>query len=1236
MAKHSLHPLFAAEDEPIVRPILETLKEKGFSIGGGKAPKKNDTVLFFLSKNLAEDSPVIDEFLRLDAQKLHIIPVNLDGATPPALIGNAMLARNTIFASRYSTQELSERIAEALKRHVAIASKMRKGIIAAAVLALLAVIGVVLWRVTDTGNKQETVVESTPAPSAAPTAVPLDLPDDIPPEDVNRILEIAFVGDTYRWYTPNDGNYGDMNFTNNYNAFAYRYWDEDGAHWLSKEDGHEFPLTHYDDLSWLVSLPNLRCITFCAVDAEIPNLAGLSKLTRLYYCDNQIGTLDWLRGSNLRQIDEFHSSDIKDFSPLTDCAKLKDAGFDLVSANEVDFSGFCPPALERFWISNAQDVEGPIDLSGLDRCPYLVSVKIADLRLSNGFTLENCSRLNELELRNIPNLDLSFLLNCSSVKTLTISDLSLRSLDGIQNLKKLQELKLESVEIHDISAVAGCTALETFNMGGYRYNEDIRDLSVLGTLPKLRSISTHTTNISNLNFLRDLKIKEGISLQFSSSSLTDFSALAEIKSFGYVHFNLNGRDFTSLLLPYVQNATFGYLDLYDCSNVDLSMLPKVNGTLSIQYGDLTSLEGLDQSFTNLILSCCRYLTSIEGIQGLSRFGNGQGDLIVEDCPRLTDWSALNGRRLMRMEFRGIFTLPDFSQTSARYMQFDQVDEEVMPDLSCLEGLDRTQSYDFDFSGQQNLPDLIPLFKLHGDRLVVPPQLGEQAQELVNDTRFHSFEIKYPDGNWQPNNDPFTLLSLDELETLPRSVLSKVDTFNIAGDFIFDQREYWIEEDWSTTPITSYLRKQGSNEDERVLIETGTLLTDLSVLKKLTGLKYMRLYMQPLETLDGIQYLESLEDLCIQDCGSLTDVSAAFTLQALKNLNLRNTGVTSIQGVENLYNLEELRLDGTDIADLSPLAGLNENVRVNGINMSPMTFEKFCALPQCVLNTLERIEFAGNYVFDPDSCWIEENRRGSAVTYYLHDNWTNTRIPLEQGPMKDLSALPVMQRLYRLRINIQPLVSFDGIERQPNLQQFEMRRCYEITDISPLYEQENLSGICFAYSNVDSIEGVQRMKRLTELNLSPSKITDLSPLAKIDYSYCMQPDESGLSPYFSLQVDNMQGQLSLEQYEYLACVPYYDYLNICGTDWKFWMEALKYTPIRGINVANCNWDNDSFRSFIEQHPELEWIDIKGNQRLTDISPLLMHPNVSEVRISRDMQAAIRSLGDSYGFRLQIND
>jgi hypothetical protein len=202
-------------------------------------------------------------------------------------------------------------------------------------------------------------------------------------------------------------------------------------------------------------------------------------------------------------------------------------------------------------------------------------------------------------------------------------------------------------------------------------------------------------------------------------------------------------------------------------------------------------------------------------------------------------------------------------------------------------------------------------------------LTEQAQELVRNGNFHSYEIRYPDSEWEPYNRPVYLLSLEELDTLPGSILARIERLYMAGDMIFNPEFYHVEEDFSGEEPAWFICKNDEEGTEQMPVEYGTQLTDIGVLKPLTGLKELCLWDQPLKDLEGIQYLESLEELSFEDCRELTDASAAFTLQTLKRLWLRYTPLTSLEGIQNLYDLEELNLDGTEIEDLSPTESLKK-------------------------------------------------------------------------------------------------------------------------------------------------------------------------------------------------------------------------------------------------------------------------------------------------------------------------
>ncbi len=929
MAKRKFYPLYDLADEEKVRPILDKIKDDGYERTEEEEPSARDVVFFFMSKNLKEGSSIFGDLIKY-ADRSKIVPVNLDGAPLLSSIQGSIKASNAVFAERYTTEELAKRLEETLRPGSDIPKWLRYTIIAVSAVILLSVTGVIISRALAKGNDVR-IVSSVDKPQETV------IPEEIPTEDVEKIVELIFIGDTYRWYTEEDGSYKENGYWKGYSEFAYRYWTDAGARWLSKEDGHEFPKTHYDDLSWITKFPNLRAITFCAVDAEVPSLSELKRLNHVAYCDCNIGSLEWLRNTKIKDI-EYHGNDVVDFSPLTLCTDLTEAHLDIVYSTEADFSDFHPYFLRRLYLGNGGTLREPVDISALGQCKMLLDLQMENIPITGKLSLSQCKNLLNINISGVPFDSLSFMSLCYSLEALRLSDMNLRTLDGIQKMSKLKEIYLDNVNgLTDISALENCKELRYVEI---RDNEGLRitDYSVLGELPELDHLTIDApSTLPNLDFMEG--IKQNKSLVFiCNSSVSDFSGLSAIS--GFNRLEISSDNYNEEVIPYINEATIGLLVLNNCRNVDLSLLPRVSSRILIRDCDFRSLEGIDQQINTITLENCNELRSLNGIEGLERFGDGNGTISIIGCPRLNDFSALEGMYLNTMEFERTYSLPDFSKTSAKTIIFNHVDETVLPDLSCLKSLDTSNSYILDFSGQENITDITPIYKLHGSKLKVPPTVQLQAKELVESGNFEEFEVEYPQNDWRVDDSPIVLESFEDLDTLPKSALARVEALGILGDVVYDPREYHVEWEYEDDILKAYLCKnenesddgtEGSDEsdDGRVWIEEpGTVITDISVFKDLTGLRELKLASLPIENLEGVQYLENLEILEVNCCEGLTDASAAFTLQQLKYLNLNDTGITSVKGINYLYNLEEVDLYGVGLEDETELEELPKYVRVN--------------------------------------------------------------------------------------------------------------------------------------------------------------------------------------------------------------------------------------------------------------------------------------------------------------------
>ena len=1001
--KKRIQVLCTEADRALLQPVLDALGARGLRAAETEKAGKNDVVLAALSGSFYADREKTDTLLGLVAEGAeNILPLQLDGTPIPDAVKNALYARNIIPAAGRDAVQIAERIVSALPRR-----KSRLPLVlAAAALVLIAVFGLLIWR----GQQRTEPVEEAVPVMEEVTPEPIYIPAGITEEELAAIEDVVIVGDYFGYFTDADFREAGENWLNS-DWVAYESWDDDGAHWYSKEDGHEYAMTRYEDLHFLELMPRLRFLELVLVDADaqaLPDLSQASLLEGVSLRICSIDSLEWLRGARMSSLN-VQLTEITDYSPLTDCARLRHAWIDLY--HEAKLGSFSPPRLEYLRMENG-DGYGAVDLSGLAACVDL----------------------SRVELGALPIRDLDFLKD-KPLRRLELWGLDeLRDVSALDSLKKLEELEIKYCpRVTDYSPIAGCTALEHIHVQGDSNPDALRDASFLAELPKLRDIGLYSCNLRNMDFLEGIAEHQSrISLGFAGD-IEDYSGLAAIKEYDYLHVNPRfqngnrGGEF-SAVLPHIQNAQIEYLMLYSCAGVDLNELPDGIRELSIRYGDLRDLSGLKPySLRRLELWDCQYLGSLNGIEAIpTMFGDhGQMELEIVGCPRLADYAALSGSKLAHLKLVGLYQLPDLGSLQTRVLRLESIPE--LEDLTLLDALPADETIGLDLVGLDAIRDLSPLRRLNGGHLTVPPQVEEQAQELVEDGIFDRYEVAYPDGSWQPYEGSIELLSLDELDTLPKALLKRVERLTLVGDQLLDLGRYDIREDWDAMDwqdenaqpgLILYDRQTGEEQP----VELGQL-TDFSLFSELSGLRELTLYAQPLETLDGVQALENLEYLELLLSPNLTDASAAFALPELRVLRLRDSAVTSIQGVQNLPHLHFLDIFHTRVGDLSPLTDcdFSEAYEQGGFHLdtADLPCEDFEALSSIreyrflCLNNMSSELWAEKL----EGCLV--HRFGATGA-----EWTNERF-----------------------------AAFVG--QHPELEEIEISWSMELTDLTPLLELENL-------------------------------------------------------------------------------------------------------------------------------------------------------------------------------------
>ena len=984
MRKRALIKVLAApEDLENLQGVLNHLSKNGVVISGAKGSLgKKDIVLAVLSERLYEDAGLKEQlFDQLAVGAENILPLNLSDAPVPEEIMNLLFARNIIMSSGRTEEQLAQRILSALpekKNHMT-------GILVAAVAVLFLLGGLFLWRTIGQQAGGSALAGEEPVPN----------PLGITEEELAEIKDVVIIGDYFGYYTYEE--YSQYGHWPEIRDYAYEVTDDMESHWYSNEDGHEFTLTRYEDLRFLEQMPNLNMLRMVLVDVDadmLPDLSSAEKLNSVSIHNCAMTDISWLSGSPIAYLDVYGTNSA-DYGSLSECDYLTDVVIDGRGESGGDFSRFAPASLVDLKLYNMDVGE---ELSALSACRKMTYLTLEGLQLRNLDLVKGMESLQGLYLGNLPRL---------------------QDISGIGELENLTDLDIwQCDQVREYMPINACRNLERLHID--RWNWTYVDSAFLNDMTRLRDIGLFGLNLNNMEFLATVNQRYGISLGFCGD-IQDYSGLAHVQRYNWIHVNprSNGGRYGdySLVAPHLQNATIGEMELYNCTNVDLSAMPNVTSRLVINRGDLRDLTGLHfTTMQHLELKDMQYLGSLEGIQGLEKLEQGNVELSILGCIRLLDYSALEGVSLRALNLCGMYSLPDFSKFSLKSLRLESIAD--LEDLGCLETLDKEETYHLELLGLEDLKDLSVLRNYKGSSLYVPPQVADQAAELVAEGNFRYYEVRYPESGWSPMNEEVFLLSMEELETLPKSVLRRVSSVWIAGGEIVDPNRYEVRDEWAGNRTFAVLYDYQTGETRRV--RTGTI-TDFSLLSDLTGLRELRLYAQPITNLEGIQHLSGLTQFEASFCPDLQDVSAAYALQSLEEISFRDSGITTLQGVQNLPRLRQINVFHTQVADLSPLQDCDFSYAAESdgfiLTIGQTEIQDLSALAK--IPSFGHLNICGY----PPELWVDFVAEASIRSFC--------------GPM---GSDEILQQF---------------VEQHPELEDMNIESGYELTDLTPLLDLQNL-------------------------------------------------------------------------------------------------------------------------------------------------------------------------------------
>ncbi|MFH1511851.1 MAG: leucine-rich repeat domain-containing protein [Bacillota bacterium] len=711
-------------------------------------------------------------------------------------------------------------------------------------------------------------------------------------------------------------------------------------------------------------------------------------------------------------------------------------------------------------------------------------------------------------------------------------DPPIRDISSLQHFKNLFMLSLINNEVEDISALSGMAGLKFLDLGG----NFISDLSPLSGLP-LEVLAVWGNRVSDISPLGSLKNLN--KLQLEGNQIADFSPLANLENLQYLFVRENATlDYTALanIFPNLLERDFENLTTpFDSAEVirfDDSVLErKVREALNKPEGDITA-----------------------GDAAMLEWLNADADPNAPDSERIRDISALRyfvnlqGLNLNSNAIQDISPLAELTSLQHLWLGGNPIND---PEL--LSGLTKMVRMGFDGTFREitflgNRPDLE---ELRIDALRVLPadlprlkklnifcSLGGELTDISLLAQVPSLTVI--DLSWNMVSDIAPLASLPLTELYLAG--NPIEDYSPVKDLIpqllgkdFDYFEITPAENPDTViafpdPVLERkIRAAISKPEGDITARDAANVTDLEL-----GNEWQPQIPQEsmITNLQGMEYFINLRNLHAYFNG-ISDITPLAGLTQLRNLDLGGNAVVDAGPLAGLLNLEHLILFGSRIADITPLAGLS---KLGSVNLSGNPVGGLA--PLAGLTGLGSVFLSG--------CGVEDIGSLAALTNLdcleLNDNYVS-----------DLSPLSGMQRLAILKLKNNPIQDYSPItDIYPNLQDedFELGQVFDVdvplkpenpdaevpigdtaleailreatdvfdrpltrkdlcsigklvpsddrmwqnvSDLSPLQYCLNLEGLIINGSQVQDLDKLSMLEKLSVLVVTDSRVANIGPL-----------------------------------------------------------------------------------------------------------------------------------------------
>ncbi len=240
---------------------------------------------------------------------------------------------------------------------------------------------------------------------------------------------------------------------------------------------------------------------------------------------------------------------------------------------------------------------------------------------------------------------------------------------------------------------------------------------------------------------------------------------------------------------------------------------------------------------------------------------------------------------------------------------------------------------------------------------------------------------------------------------------------------------------------------------------------------------------------------------------------------------------------------------------------------------------------------------------------------------------------------DPSAIYGLPKLTELHLAGNEVWVHDGAAQMTRLEVLDLRGCPFAT-FAPITQLVNLRELDLSYSSIEDINGIQQLTKLTRVGLAFCyRLSDFSPLGEcafpeaengitLDLSCYPEPNYAPLANiklFYDLDVDGIAAH---------CIVPYLEgaemtTLSLSGCDLMDFEGLAKIKGLKHLTVGGNYLDN---LNGIEGLTELVTLDLRDNDTLFDLTPLLGLKTLERVNLSPDMYPAYESIAEQASFAI----